>query len=480
MKLRPLTCVVALLVIQGAATLAAQPQIPEELLILAAQPSVYQVWTYGDFELKYPSGITLEANMLQQDAAADRKAGSVKEGRDDVQQQWLRLATNVDRYLSSGPMTQSLVKKDAPFGSGTAFAVSREGILLSNAHVFADEELGRPSGGAGMTLLEEAVVPFGHGLVKQLGGTALPDDGPMIADALLKWFSKHSRISAKFRSAKLVLKYDRSHPFVSFEKYVPPRPITIPLEILAIGEVAPGKDVAVLKAIMQPDQREKLKASGARPDEIEPILKESQEDKLICLPLGDSDDVLPGTNVNALGFPGNVFLESWMTAAAQFRVSARDGKISQTKPVKGGYEMLEMTAGIDHGDSGGPVLNREGKVIGINVGGGEGKTTLAVPINVAKEFLAKARIKPNPGKLSTRWAEAVVAFGKKDYAKSQELLWLIERNQGSEMTLLSEPNPLELAPAGSVTRSPGSRFFTDHLVNPYVRDLQKRAQPKPR
>lgn len=169
-----------------------------------------------------------------------------------------------------------------------------------------------------------------------------------------------------------------------------------------------------------------------------------------------------------------------MTAAAQFRVSARDGKISQTKPVKGGYDMLEMTAGIDHGDSGGPVLNREGKVIGINVGGGEGKTTLAVPINVAKEFLAKARIKPDPGKLSTRWAEAVVAFGKKDYAKSQELLWLIERNQGSEMTLLSEPNPLDLQPHGPFTRSTGSRFFTDHLVNPYVRSLQKRAQPKPR
>ena len=480
MSFKPLACVVFLLMVQSAANIFAQPQIPEELLILAAQPSIYQVWTYGDFELKFPNELTVDNALLQKEVAADRKEGMIRDGRTDVQQQWLRLGTNVDQYLTCKPTTRSLVKMDAPFGTGTAFAVSREGILLSNAHLFADEELGQPRGVAWMAVLDEAVGPFGPAIVKQLGGTPLPADGPMIAESLLKWFGKHSRISAKFRSAKLVLKYDSSHPFISFEKFSPPRPITIPLEILAIGEVAPGKDVAVLKAIMQPGQREKLKASGARPDEIEPILKQSQEDKLICLPLGDSDEVLPGANVNALGFPSNVFLESWMTAAAQFRVSARDGKISQTKPVKGGYDMLEMTAGIDHGDSGGPVLNREGKVIGINVGGGEGKTTLAVPINVAKEFLAKARIKPDPGKLSTRWAEAVVAFGKKDYAKSQELLWLIERNQGSEMTLLSEPNPLDLQPHGPFTRSTGSRFFTDHLVNPYVRSLQKRAQPKPR
>jgi serine protease Do len=110
--------------------------------------------------------------------------------------------------------------------------------------------------------------------------------------------------------------------------------------------------------------------------------------------LGDSDRVEVGQSVIAIG-----------NALGQFQNSVTTGVISgKSRPItasagSGGTEilsgLLQTDAAINPGNSGGPLVNIEGKVIGINtaVAGGAENIGFAIPINDAKADLESVRTK---------------------------------------------------------------------------------------
>ncbi len=107
-------------------------------------------------------------------------------------------------------------------------------------------------------------------------------------------------------------------------------------------------------------------------------------DKLVPLPLGDSDAVRPGEPVVAIGNP--LGLDNTITAGI---VSAVDRTQSEGsgRPLRG---LIQTDAAINPGNSGGPLLNARGEVIGINTlglgrGGAQG-INFAVPINAFKQL----------------------------------------------------------------------------------------------
>ena len=110
-------------------------------------------------------------------------------------------------------------------------------------------------------------------------------------------------------------------------------------------------------------------------------------------PLGDSDAVRIGDPILALGNPFN--LEGTLT---QGIVSALDRTFSSggnTRPIR---DMIQIDAAVNPGNSGGPLINCQGEVIGVNtllenptgdnvnVG-----VAFAVPINAAKRSLDDMR-----------------------------------------------------------------------------------------
>ncbi len=101
------------------------------------------------------------------------------------------------------------------------------------------------------------------------------------------------------------------------------------------------------------------------------------------LTLGDSDRVVPGDPImvisNPMGLPGSV----------------SDGLVSGVREFEG-TKLLQISAPISPGSSGGPVLDRAGNVIGVaraTILGGQ-NLNLAVPANVV------AKIAANPKRLS--------------------------------------------------------------------------------
>jgi serine protease Do len=102
------------------------------------------------------------------------------------------------------------------------------------------------------------------------------------------------------------------------------------------------------------------------------------------LPLGDSSTARPGEHVVAIGHPlglGN---------------TVSDGLVSAVREISAGFKLLQISAPISHGSSGGPVFNDQGEVIGISalvVNGGE-NLNFAVPIDAVKPLLQIAKGTP--------------------------------------------------------------------------------------
>ncbi|HKP53637.1 MAG TPA: S1C family serine protease [Chloroflexia bacterium] len=92
------------------------------------------------------------------------------------------------------------------------------------------------------------------------------------------------------------------------------------------------------------------------------VLKVEMTDGLVAAKLVTGSDLRSGSDVIALGYP--------YTGAPDSELSVSTGVVSKLHVQIGEYnDLIEMTAPIAPGSSGGPLLNRRGEVVGINVGG---------------------------------------------------------------------------------------------------------------
>src|SRR5262249_44554757 len=108
-------------------------------------------------------------------------------------------------------------------------------------------------------------------------------------------------------------------------------------------------------------------------------------DGLTPLQLGDSDALRVGDSVIAIGNP--LEYERSVTAGI---VSALGRKVYETEPFE---NFIQTDAAINRGNSGGPLLNQRGEVIGVNTvirSDGRG-ISFAVPSNVVKRVVSQLR-----------------------------------------------------------------------------------------
>lgn len=141
--------------------------------------------------------------------------------------------------------------------------------------------------------------------------------------------------------------------------------ITIPslgrklLDVSIVG-VSPESDIALLKLS----------------DESYTTIKKNLNN-ISYLELGDSDALYPTEPVLALGYP-----------LAQRYLKSTVGVIAG-REYREGKSFMHMTAPINHGNSGGPLLNKDGYVVGINSAGVDGAQNVGyiVAINDVKIML---------------------------------------------------------------------------------------------
>lgn len=131
---------------------------------------------------------------------------------------------------------------------------------------------------------------------------------------------------------------------------------------------------------------------------------------LPTLQLGDSDAVELQDNIWVIGYPGLADLigtseESQLVSTINGgQVSAKDKKFGQGSP------LIQINAAALPGNSGGPVVNTDGKIIGLLTGGPTEQLNFIVPSSTVQEFIAQSGAKTSPGPVDTLYKEGLEFF----------------------------------------------------------------------
>lgn len=146
---------------------------------------------------------------------------------------------------------------------------------------------------------------------------------------------------------------------------------------------------------------------GRDPNTDLALIKIDVDEKLVTLPLGDSDAIEVGNWVMAVGSPFG--LEQTVTAGI---ISAK-GRVIGSGPFD---NFLQTDASINPGNSGGPLIDMQGRVVGINtaiVRGGQG-IGFAIPINMARDVVEQLKAS---GAVSRGWIGITVQSVDKKMAE---------------------------------------------------------------
>ena len=141
--------------------------------------------------------------------------------------------------------------------------------------------------------------------------------------------------------------------------------------------------------IVEPTKKYPAKVLARDPINDVAVLKVNAKEKLPFLELGDSSKLELGEQViavgNALGEFHDTVSVGVVSGLSRF-IQARNNITNQAERLRG---LIQTDAAINPGNSGGPLINMEGKVIGINTAMVMGAQNIgfAIPINYAKRDL---------------------------------------------------------------------------------------------
>ncbi|PJA51838.1 MAG: 2-alkenal reductase [Candidatus Marinimicrobia bacterium CG_4_9_14_3_um_filter_48_9] len=198
---------------------------------------------------------------------------------------------------------------------------------------------------------------------------------------------------------------------------------------LAGGEQYPGEIVGI-------DQKTDVALIKIKADQPFPAVR-----------LGDSESIILGEWVVALGNPFGLFSESREPIATLGIVSSihmdfgiqRSGRLYQN--------MIQTDASINSGNSGGPLVTADGKVIGMNTfiftGGGQSAGSIgigfAMPINAAVAIVKELREK---GYIDRTYTTGLSIQNIDNYLAS---VLKVDRNSGVIIVEVEKNSPAEIA-----------------------------------
>ncbi|HEX8113067.1 MAG TPA: trypsin-like peptidase domain-containing protein, partial [Kofleriaceae bacterium] len=249
-------------------------------------------------------------------------------------------------------------------GSGTGFFITADGYIATNAHVVAPIHDGDTK--ARDALRRALFAELDHKYLAQL---------QKLTRAQLSDFISRIELVELKKLAYVVL----------------PNGDHLDYEIKQFGAPGTGRDCAVIK----------VKTSNAP-----------------SLPIGDSSKSQVEDPIVVLGYPGVADFEELLDAKSQLEATVTDGAISSLKRAASGEPILQISAPITHGNSGGPAIDQHGAVIGLSTFGNQGEVqgfNFLVASATLMELVKDARLDLRPSPTSEAWRAGLEHYWNDEY-----------------------------------------------------------------
>jgi hypothetical protein len=301
------------------------------------------------------------------------------------------IQVGVTLHTTEGPIEFDPVPMNS---MGSGFIVNSDGYVVTNGHVverYHSKDNNKLKQEAVIFILEQYIFPQ---FARNNGRPPTQEEMVNIYQNLLPNFS--------FKIAKQLFVF-----LSNWEKYpAEVKQFSPPISfmpgktegIVSYEEEEAGKDIAILKI---------------------------EKGDLPTVPLGDSDDVRLQEPAFPAGYPGVVAEHNYLSSSTMLESSFTSGHVSSLKVDVKGTPVIQFDASVTWGNSGGPVFNDRGEVIGIATfislkSSGQGAMPIqgfnfAVPINTAKEFIRSAGVTPNSGHFNSMWRDALELYFDEDY-----------------------------------------------------------------
>lgn len=155
----------------------------------------------------------------------------------------------------------------------------------------------------------------------------------------------------------------------------------------------------------------------------------------------NSAEALTGETIYVVGYPGVADNSSLVNTATVLSSTVTKGTVSAIKPsTNSTFNLVQIDASIDHGNSGGPIINEEGSVVGVATyglsGSGSGNYNAGVSVMGVKTFLDESMITASSNDVRDTLVGALNDISKSYYARALEKLEsLVAGNENLELTI---------------------------------------------
>lgn len=280
------------------------------------------------------------------------------------------------------------------FGSG--FIVSPSGYIITNAHVVGtDRDVEKYLLDASIEAeLETAVTVYAE-------ENGIPPSREIIAmfnQILSDYVKQYGKVENEQRKVTVII--GANVPGVA----IPPKEHIANVRKIGDSDIG-GLDLALLKV---------------------------EQNNLPTVKLGDSDKVQTAAQVYAVGYPGIVTLATGEGGVFSIdsitEPTLTSGIITSRRVTNKGISVMGIDASIKGGNSGGPSLDSNGDVIGVNTFGFTGGETynFILPSNLVRNFVNEAGVVNMDGPVDRHYKKGLEYYWDGEYVKAKEEMEIVK------------------------------------------------------
>ncbi|MBI2356886.1 trypsin-like peptidase domain-containing protein [Candidatus Dojkabacteria bacterium] len=303
-------------------------------------------------------------------------------------------------------------------GFGTGFFISSDGYLITNGHVASphsiDAVVSSLVSGGDITFWTDLSYDIAELLYKERGINLASLSNTDILLVVLSTFMELNNQGGLTLTPTYNNFIENTEPFVIDPRTFDPSNATALTEAKTITAQVDSQFEAQYNYA-------KGDKSGIKTPDLAILKIDDNSKQFPSLRLSSAELITSGMPIHVLGFPGIVNQDSIFASSASQIPTITNGTIGAVKPNStGAFKLIQIDASISGGNSGGPIVNSEGEVVGvatygISDGSSSGDYNIGVSAEEITKLLASNSVKINEGKVTEYLNDGVENFEKEYY-----------------------------------------------------------------